>query len=73
MARTALNLGVRDVAEACPQTSSLRLERGEELLPRHPRRVRSGWDHLPFILNHETIFDRLFRDENKEAPSKGAK
>nr|WP_210235511.1 helix-turn-helix transcriptional regulator [Bradyrhizobium yuanmingense] len=46
MARAALNLGVRDVAEAAGVSTNTitRLERGEELLPRTVADIRAAFE-----------------------------
>ena len=46
MARAALNLGVRDVAEAAGVSTNTmtRLERGEELLPRTVAAIRAVFE-----------------------------
>lgn len=51
MARAALNLGVRDVAEAAGVSTNTitRLERGEELLPRTVADIRAALESAGII------------------------
>jgi transcriptional regulator with XRE-family HTH domain len=51
MARAALNLGVRDVAEAAGVSTNTitRLERGEELLPRTVADIRAALESAGVI------------------------
>jgi len=51
MARAALNLGVRDVAEAAGVSTNTitRLERGEELLPRTVADIRAAFESAGVI------------------------
>jgi transcriptional regulator with XRE-family HTH domain len=51
MARAALNLGVRDVAEAAGVSTNTitRLERGEELLPRTVAAIRAALESAGVI------------------------
>jgi transcriptional regulator with XRE-family HTH domain len=59
MARAALNLGVRDVAEAAGVSTNTitRLERGEELLPRTVAAIRSAFEAagVIFLADGESI------------------
>lgn len=51
MARAALNLGVRDVAEAAGVSTNTitRLERGEELLPRTVADIRAAFERAGVV------------------------
>jgi transcriptional regulator with XRE-family HTH domain len=51
MARAALNLGVRDVAEAAGVSTNTitRLERGEDLLPRTVADIRAAFESAGVI------------------------
>lgn len=55
MARAALNLGVRDVAQAAGVSTNTvtRLERGEELLPRTVAAVRSALEAAGVVFMDE--------------------
>ena len=55
MARAALNLGVRDVAEAAGVSTNTvtRLERGEELLPRTVAAVRAALESAGVVFMDE--------------------
>lgn len=55
MARAALNLGVRDVAEAAGVSTNTitRLERGEELLPRTVADIRAAFEAAGVIFLDE--------------------
>jgi transcriptional regulator with XRE-family HTH domain len=59
MARAALNLGVRDVAEAAGVSTNTitRLERGEELLPRTVADIRAALESagVAFLAEGQSI------------------